>query len=81
MGEGPPTPILEAGLAGVSGCRSPRPQSPFVVEHDYVTPYVDDPENVLDLAAIKKAGIKIGVDPLGGSGVAYWDVIAKDLWV
>jgi phosphoglucomutase len=37
-------------------------------------PYVDDLENVLDLAAIKQAGIKIGVDPLGGSGVAYWDV-------
>jgi phosphoglucomutase len=34
-------------------------------------------KNVLDLAAIKQAGIKIGVDPLGGSGVAYWDVIAK----
>ena len=70
--------ILEANLAGVK--RMPFAEalaSAFVVEHDYVTPYVDDLENVLDLAAIKKAGIKIGVDPLGGSGVAYWDVIAK----
>ena len=70
--------ILEAGLAGVK--RMPFAEalaSEFVVEHDYVTPYVDDLENVLDLAAIKRAGIKIGVDPLGGSGVAYWDVIAK----
>jgi phosphoglucomutase len=52
-------------------------QSPLVIEHDYVTPYVDDLKNVLDLDAIKRAGIKIGVDPLGGAGVAYWDVIAK----
>ncbi|CAB5696136.1 Phosphoglucomutase [Aeromonas hydrophila] len=70
--------ILEAGLAGVK--RMPFAEalkSPFVVEHDYVTPYVDDLKNVLDMEAIKQAGIKIGVDPLGGSGVAYWDVIAK----
>ncbi|MGL5948061.1 MAG: phosphoglucomutase (alpha-D-glucose-1,6-bisphosphate-dependent) [Aeromonas sp.] len=51
--------------------------SDFFVEYDYVTPYVEDLKNVIDVAAIKRAGIKIGVDPLGGSGVAYWDVIAK----
>ena len=70
--------ILEANLAGVK--RMPFAEalkSPFVALHDYVTPYVDDLKNVLDMEAIKQAGIKIGVDPLGGSGVAYWDVIAK----
>jgi len=51
--------------------------SEFVKEYDYVTPYVNDLANVLDMEAIRKAGIKIGVDPLGGAGVAYWDVIAK----
>jgi phosphoglucomutase len=51
--------------------------SEFVQEHDYVTPYVNDLGNVLDMEAIRKSGIKIGVDPLGGAGVAYWDVIAK----
>ena len=51
--------------------------SEFVQEHDYVTPYVNDLGNVLDMDAIRKAGLKIGVDPLGGAGVAYWDVIAK----
>ncbi len=51
--------------------------SAFVEEYDYVTPYVNDLANVLDMEAIRKAGIKIGVDPLGGAGVAYWDVIAK----
>ena len=40
-------------------------------------PYVDDLINIIDIDAIKKAGIKIGVDPLGGSGVYYWDVIAS----
>lgn len=51
--------------------------SELVEEYDYIQPYVDDLKNVLDLEAIAKAGIKIGVDTLGGSGVAYWPVIAK----
>jgi len=52
-------------------------ESEFVEQYDYIQPYVDDLKNVLDLDAIAKAGIKIGVDTLGGSGVAYWPVIAK----
>lgn len=51
--------------------------SEFVEEYDYVTPYVNDLATVLDMTAIRESGIKIGVDPLGGAGVAYWDVIAK----
>ena len=52
-------------------------ESDLVEEYDYIQPYVDDLKNVLDLEAIAKAGVKIGVDTLGGSGVAYWPVIAK----
>ena len=52
-------------------------ESDLVEEYDYIQPYVDDLKNVLDLDAIAKAGVKIGVDTLGGSGVAYWPVIAK----
>jgi phosphoglucomutase len=44
---------------------------------DYVKPYVDDLENVLNMGAIRAAGIKIGVDPLGGAGVEYWAPIAE----
>ena len=44
---------------------------------DYVMPYVDDLESVLNMGAIRAAGIKIGVDPLGGAGVDYWDPIAE----
>lgn len=46
-------------------------------EVDYVQPYVKDLANVIDMAAIAKAGIKIGVDPLGGSGIAFWPEIAR----
>jgi phosphoglucomutase len=46
-------------------------------EHDYITPYVQDLKNVIDLQAIARAGLKIGVDPMGGAGVGYWDAIAE----
>lgn len=46
-------------------------------EYDYITPYVQDLDSVLDMKAIAGAGVKIGVDPLGGAGLAYWDVIAE----
>jgi phosphoglucomutase len=44
--------------------------------YDYVTPYVEDLRNVVDMEAIAAAGLKIGVDPMGGSAVAFWDPIA-----
>ncbi|WP_019002038.1 phosphoglucomutase (alpha-D-glucose-1,6-bisphosphate-dependent) [Succinimonas amylolytica] len=50
---------------------------PNVQQVDMRKPYVDDLINIIDMEAIKKAGIKIGVDPLGGSGVYYWDLIAE----
>lgn len=51
--------------------------SPLCQPYDYISPYVDDLANVVDMAAIAKAGIRIAVDPLGGSGIAFWPVIAK----
>jgi phosphoglucomutase len=47
-----------------------------VHEYDYVSAYVDDLSNVVDMQAIASAGLKLGADPMGGSGVAYWDPIA-----
>jgi len=44
--------------------------------HDYITPYVDDLANVVDMQVIRSAGVRIGVDPLGGAGVRYWEPIA-----
>jgi len=45
--------------------------------HDYADAYVADLGNVLDLERIRSAGLKLGVDPLGGAGVRYWHRIAE----
>ena len=45
-------------------------------QEDFVAPYVADLENVIDMAAIRAAGVRIGVHPLGGAAVAYWAPIA-----
>jgi phosphoglucomutase len=45
-------------------------------QYDYIGPYVADLENVIGMAVIAKAGLKLGVDPLGGSGVYFWEPIA-----
>jgi phosphoglucomutase len=45
--------------------------------HDYVPGYVDDVVNAIDLAAIRSAGIKLGVDPLGGASLPYWEPLAE----
>ncbi|WP_116473399.1 phosphoglucomutase (alpha-D-glucose-1,6-bisphosphate-dependent) [Zobellella maritima] len=47
------------------------------VQYDYITPYVAELDQVIDMAAIRQAGIRVGIDPLGGSGMAYWSRIAE----
>jgi phosphoglucomutase len=49
----------------------------FIKEYDFVTPYVKDLVNVIDMEAIKKSGIKIGADCMGGSGMKYYHAIKK----
>lgn len=44
-------------------------------EHDYVTPYVADLGSVVDMAAIRAAGLKLAADPLGGAALPYWEPI------
>jgi phosphoglucomutase len=46
-------------------------------QYDYVQPYVDDLENIIEMAVIRSAGLRIGVDPMGGAAVAYWEPIAE----
>ncbi len=48
-----------------------------VHHYDYITPYARDLGTVIDMAAIAAAGLKIGVDPMGGAGIAYWRPIAE----
>ena len=62
---------------------SPVQRTPFararqaVQRHDYLGNYVDDLVNVVDIAAIREAGVRIGADPLGGASVDYWGEIAE----
>jgi phosphoglucomutase len=51
--------------------------STWIEEVDFITPYVADLAKVIDMQAIKKAKLRIGVDPLGGSGIHYWQPIAE----
>lgn len=44
---------------------------------DFVAAYVEDLANVVDLEAIRSAGVKIGVDPLGGAAVGYWQPVVQ----
>ena len=51
--------------------------SNWVVKHDFLETYVADLENVIDVEAIRDAGVRIGADPLGGASVDYWGAIAE----
>ncbi len=52
-------------------------KAPSTHLYDFLTPYVADLGNVIDMEAIRASGLKIGVDPLGGSSLAYWRPIAE----
>lgn len=70
--------ILREGLHSVR--RMPYENaihSDTVRSYDFIGPYVNDLGSVVDLPAISRAGIRIGVDPMGGAGVYYWDRIAE----
>jgi len=46
-------------------------------QHDFILPYVEDLKNVVDLEAIRAAGLKLAVDPLGGASLPYWEPISS----
>ncbi|TAM70718.1 MAG: alpha-D-glucose phosphate-specific phosphoglucomutase [Microbacteriaceae bacterium] len=62
--------IIEGGLHEVR-----RAAASAVDTYDFREHYVADLENIIDVAAIKKAGVRIGADPLGGASVSYWAAI------
>ncbi|HEX4478159.1 MAG TPA: phosphoglucomutase, alpha-D-glucose phosphate-specific, partial [Polyangiaceae bacterium] len=53
-------------------------KSAFVVDHDFVAPYVKDLANVIDMDAIRGSKVKLGADPMGGASVGFWDPIANE---
>jgi phosphoglucomutase len=70
--------FLEDGLRGVKRIPYDRARkSASVHRHDYVGPYVADLADVLDMDAIRSSGVKIGIDPLGGAAVHYWQPIIE----
>lgn len=70
--------ILEDGLEAVKRIPFERAlRAATTRRHDFLNAYVNDLDNVLDLAAVRGANIRIGVDPLGGAGVHYWRPIAE----
>jgi phosphoglucomutase len=69
--------VLEAGPNGVRRVPFERAiRAPTSHRCDYVSEYVDAVSAVIDLEVVREAGLKLGVDPLGGSSVAFWREIA-----
>ncbi|MEV1049476.1 phosphoglucomutase (alpha-D-glucose-1,6-bisphosphate-dependent) [Streptomyces sp. NPDC049916] len=70
--------LIEAGLGEVRRIPYARAlAADSTHRHDFLTAYVEDLPSVLDLDAVREAGIRIGADPLGGASVAYWGRIAE----
>ena len=70
--------FLESGLKGVKRIsREKALRAETTHRYDYLRAYVADLANVLDMDVIRAAKIRLGVDPLGGAGVHYWEPIAE----
>ncbi|MFZ4848209.1 MAG: phosphoglucomutase (alpha-D-glucose-1,6-bisphosphate-dependent) [Caldilinea sp.] len=70
--------LLRGGLQEVRRLPWGRAKTaPCTHEYDFVADYVADLKDVLDLEAIAGAGLRIGVDPMGGASTAYWEPIAQ----
>ncbi|KPG00110.1 phosphoglucomutase [Rhodopseudomonas sp. AAP120] len=70
--------LLADGLKGVKRIPYARAlKADNVHRRDYVTPYVEDLANVVDMEAIRASGVKVGIDPLGGAAVHYWQPIIE----
>ena len=70
--------LLKDGNAGVKRMSYARAlQATWIHPFDFITPYVEDLAQVIDLEAIRNAGLKLGADALGGAGLGYWEPIAR----
>lgn len=70
--------LLAAGLDGVRRVPFAAAQAADTTQpHDYLSAYVDDLPSVVDLDAVRSAGVRVGVDPLGGAAVEYWGAIGE----
>ncbi|HKT55733.1 MAG TPA: phosphoglucomutase (alpha-D-glucose-1,6-bisphosphate-dependent) [Microbacterium sp.] len=69
--------LIAAGLEGVERTRFADIDADVVGEYDFRDGYVRDLENIIDIDAIRNAGVRIGADPLGGASVEYWALIGE----
>ena len=69
--------LIADGLEGVRRTRYSDIDGDALGEYDFREAYVRDLDSIIDIAAIKKAGVRIGADPLGGASVDYWALIAE----
>jgi phosphoglucomutase len=70
--------FLSKQLTGVNRVSAEAARhAPTIHRHDYMTAYVGDLGNVIDMDMVRSAKLKLGIDPLGGSGIAYWKPIAE----
>ncbi|MFT5444360.1 MAG: phosphoglucomutase [Myxococcota bacterium] len=70
--------LLAAGIEGVQRISFERAwKAPTTHRYDYVGAYTADLDAVIDMAAIRDAGVRIGIDPMGGAGIDYWAPIAE----
>ena len=70
--------LLEGGLGGVKRLPFARAlAADSTHRRDLITPFVDGLDEVLDLDAVRGAGLRLGVDPMGGAAVRYWGPIAE----
>ncbi|MEO6528278.1 MAG: phosphoglucomutase (alpha-D-glucose-1,6-bisphosphate-dependent) [Gemmatimonadaceae bacterium] len=70
--------LLAAGLGEVKRLPLARARHAATTHaHDYMDAYVSDLPSVIDIDVLRGSGLRLGVDPLGGAGVAYWAMIAE----
>lgn len=69
--------LLAAGLSGVRRVSLTTALATVARPFDFLGTYVDDLPNLVDLDAVRAAGIRIGADPMGGAAVDYWGAIAE----
>ena len=70
--------LIETKLEGLRRIPYERARkSPRIHRHDYIGAYVPDLANVVDMATIRASGVKIGIDPLGGASVHFWQPIIE----
>ncbi len=69
--------LLEQKLREVRRTAASLKPGEWVRDHDYILPYVEDLADILDMPGIARAGLKIGVDPLGGASIDVWDPLAE----